>query len=70
MTRQEHMKWCKDRALAYLQDNPPDAVASMTSDLSKHPDTADTLPSLLMAGMIAAQSNDTGEVERWITGFN
>ena len=70
MTRSEHMQWCKERALAYLPGSPTDAVSSMASDMLKHQETKDTQPMLLMLGLMAAQSGNVAEVERWITGFN
>lgn len=39
MTRDEHMRWAKDRALAYLPGDPDQAFASLASDLQKHPET-------------------------------
>jgi hypothetical protein len=38
-SRADHLKWCKDRALAYLPDWQ-NAMASFVSDLGKHDDTA------------------------------
>jgi hypothetical protein len=39
-TRQEHMDWCKKRALEYCEiGDVTQALASMASDLNKHPDT-------------------------------
>ena len=38
-TREEHLAWCKARALEYLPDDPIQAVTSMASDLGKHPET-------------------------------
>jgi len=39
MTRKEHLDWCKERALKYVDDgNLQQAYTSMTSDLSKHPE--------------------------------
>lgn len=38
-TRQEHLDWCKERALECLPDDLPGAFASMISDLSKHEET-------------------------------
>lgn len=40
MTRDEHLAWAKERALAYLPDWSS-AMASFVSDLGKHKDTAD-----------------------------
>jgi hypothetical protein len=40
-TREEHMTWCKRRALQYVDAGDPDqALQSMLSDLGKHPETA------------------------------
>ncbi|MGN2640740.1 hypothetical protein ACTD5D_32120 [Nocardia takedensis] len=43
-TREQHIEWCRARALAELDAGGPDAIAdaitSMTSDLRKHPTTA------------------------------
>jgi len=39
-TRQEHLEWCKKRALEYIDINDlQQAFASMVSDLNKHPET-------------------------------
>lgn len=41
MNRAEHLAWCKQRALEYVDlGELADALVSMTSDLQKHPDTA------------------------------
>ena len=69
MTRSEHLQWCKDRALAYLPDSPADAVASMGSDMAKHPET-DIPPQLMTLGMMSLMGNDVEGVRRWIEGFN
>ncbi|MGH3813435.1 MAG: hypothetical protein ACRDUV_13435 [Pseudonocardiaceae bacterium] len=40
-SRAEHLAWCKQRALEYVdQGDLQNAFASMASDLGKHPDTA------------------------------
>ena len=41
MNRAEHIKWCKQRAHEALDYSgvPADGVASMLSDLRKHPET-------------------------------
>lgn len=40
MTREEHVKWCKDRAMDYVKHGDLlNAVTSMMSDMDKHPDT-------------------------------
>ena len=46
MTRSEHLAWCKTRALEYCKvGNIDDALASMLSDLGKHPETVDSVKS-------------------------
>jgi hypothetical protein len=43
-SRAEHLAWCKERALQYLELPQPDstsAVASMMNDLSQHEDFKD-----------------------------
>lgn len=40
MTRAEHIAWCKQRALEYVDNGDlQNAYASMHSDLQKHPET-------------------------------
>lgn len=42
MNRQEHLQFCKDRALEYLdRGDLNNAATSMMSDMKKHPETAD-----------------------------
>jgi len=71
-TREEHIKWCKTRAVQYLDAGDwNNAWASMASDLSKHPETKDhsglMLGTLqLMGGMLSSVS----EMRRFIEGFN
>lgn len=71
MTRQEHMDWCKGRALEYLDaGDVNNAIASMLSDISKHEETADKSGALGMLGMVALQSGSASEARRFIEGFN
>ena len=74
MTRDEHLQWCKDRAMEYVNAGDlQNAVASMMSDLTKHPDTASTGGALAMLGFLAAQQAQSGDrdgVVRYIKGFN
>lgn len=71
MTRAEHMRWCKERALQYAdRGDLSDAVASMASDLGKHPETEMLGNSPLnMIGLMAAIRGDHHQVHAWITGF-
>ena len=75
MTRQEHLQWCKDRAMEYVKEGDLlQAVTSMMSDLNKHPETADKTGSILgMLGIMACQQAQDGDREgvvRYIEGFN
>jgi hypothetical protein len=71
MTRAEHLAWAKQRALEYVDAGDlPNAVASMTSDLSKHEETAFFVAELGMLGMMAAGQRDREGVRRWIECFN
>jgi hypothetical protein len=74
MTRAEHLAWCKERALEYVDAGDlPNAVASMTSDLGKHPETQRDrrhYEFLLGVGMIDAMMGDAPAVRRWIEGSN
>lgn len=68
-TREEHLVWCKERALEYLnRGDLQNAVTSMGSDLQKHP-ALECPPHLLMLGGIRAMNFDTEGVRKWIEGF-
>lgn len=71
-TRADHLAWCKQRALEYVDRGDfGNAIASMCSDLNKHPDTIGhqgmTLGIMLARGGFM---NDGHEVRKWIEGFN
>jgi len=72
MTRQEHLDWCKRRALEYVERGElSEAVTSMCSDLTKHDETAnhkgiDIAMGLLLAGSLRTKP----EVDKFIKGFN
>ena len=74
MTREEHLQWCKDLAMEYVnQGDLLNGVTSMMSDLDKHPETSATKGPLAMLGLLAmqqAQSGDRAGVVRYIQGFN
>lgn len=76
MTREEHLQWCKDRAMEYVKRGALlEAVTSMGSDLTKHPETKSSADSPVMAGLFLlacqqAQSGDRDGVVRYIKGFN
>jgi len=70
-TRKEHVMWCKLRAHKYVDlGDMSQAVMSMVSDLSNHPETDMTaLKMLMLAGMMEAQRG-TDAVRKWINDFN
>lgn len=72
MTRQEHLEWCKQRALEYVDMNDlQQALASMISDLGKHQETANHTGIELMMGLvISGKLNTAHEVRKFINGFN
>jgi hypothetical protein len=71
MTREEHLAWCKGRALEYLDAGDlENAVASMGSDLTKHPETeTKSNDFLVLIGMRHVLDGDRAAVRRWIEGF-
>ena len=72
MNRKEHLAWCKERAVEYADRGEiVNAVASMGSDLSKHPDTKDH-PGVKLGLMLAMSGNmaTPADCRRWIEGFN
>ena len=72
MTREEHMAWCKKRALEYVDAGDLDqAIVSMLSDLRKHPETQDSGGGILAALAIReAQHGTPHSVRKFINGFN
>ncbi len=72
MDRTEHLQWCKNRALEYVDaEDMAQAVASMCSDLSKHPETSNH-PGIQLGAklMLSGNMSKAGEMEKWIQGFN
>lgn len=72
MNRQEHIEWCKQRAMEYVDAGDIDnAFASMASDLGKHPETSGHVAislgmQMIMGGMISTPE----EMRKFIDGFN
>ena len=67
MSRADHLAWCKKRALEYVDRGDwVQAVASMGSDLDKHPETADmpALPFLIMT------VTNVRSARRFVEGFH
>lgn len=71
-TRQEHLDWCKKRALEYCDiGDVTQAFASMGSDLGKHPETSNHAAIQLgMMLLMAGQLNSPMEMRKFIEGFN
>lgn len=66
-TRSEHMDWAKGRAFDELdRSGPSAAIASMQSDVTKHPDTVDLAPFVTISSL---HLGSVPEVRRWIEGF-
>ncbi len=73
MNRQQHLQWCKDRALDYLNRGKiAEGMASFTSDMGKHEDTARTLNNGLSHAIImqALMTNSQRECIAAVEGFN
>lgn len=77
MTRAEHLKWCKERAMAEFDYYLPkegieaavrNAKASMLSDLGKHPETADSQKTAGFLLMMPLRTRE--EVKHFVDGFN
>ena len=66
MTRSEHLAWCKERALEYVdRGDYPQAWTSMVSDMEKH-SAIQLGTQLLFAGHLSTDS----QMRRFIEGFN
>ena len=72
MTRAEHLTWCKTRALEYIaQGNVENAYASMTTNLGKHPETAEhPAIQLGMMQMMGGMLKSPHDMKRFIEDFN
>ena len=72
MTRAEHLAWCKQRALEYVDKGDlHNAFASMASDLNKHEETRDHGGTQLgMIMLMAGQLERPDDMRRFIEGFN
>ena len=72
MNRDEHVQWCKDRALEYVdQGDLSSALASMGSDLDKHPDTEGHAGIQLgMMQLINGMLDTPDQMRKFIQGFN
>jgi len=70
--RAEHLAWCKTRALGYVDlGDMASALASMGSDLDKHPQTKGH-PGTELGTMLLINGNlgTAAEMRKFIEGFN
>lgn len=72
VTRGDHIAWCKMRALEYVDEGDlVNAVASMLSDLGKHPATSCHVGiSLGVTLQFTGQLKTEEQVRKFIEGFN
>ena len=72
MTKQEHLNWCKKRALELVDAGElTQAFASMGSDLNKHPETEGHIG--IKLGIIEVMGGHLDTVDKmrdFINGFN
>jgi hypothetical protein len=70
-SRAEHLAWAKERALVYADmGEVGQAMASLGSDLNKHPDTkGHSGMELMMRLAMAGHLNSPRELRKFIEGF-
>ncbi len=72
MDRNEHLQWCRDRAIKHVNAGDINqAFASFSSDMSKHSKTAGH-PALELGTMLlfGGHLGTVAEMKQWILGFN
>lgn len=71
-TRSEHLQWCKDRAMPYIENGDvKGAFASFVSDMRKHPDTTEHMAIGLGLALMASGGLSTPkQMKEFINGFN
>ena len=73
MTREEHLKWCKERAIAEIDysKDPKQGIISIMSDLRKHPETnKEALISLCGMMLLSDRIKTRQQAIDFINGFN
>jgi len=71
ISRSEHLKWCKRRALEYVDRGElQNAIASMASDLRKHSawQNSEGVTVAIADAMLFMRTPD--QIRRWVEGFN
>jgi hypothetical protein len=71
MTREEHLAWCKRRALQYIDRGEiAEGLKSMISDMEKHPQTSCPELHTLTVGLMAIGDLDTvDKARRHVEGY-
>ena len=72
MTRQEHLDWCKKRALEYVERGDViNGITSMASDLGKHDETRNHkgIEIGIMMLMLPGKAQDVRWAKEFIEGF-
>ena len=68
--RQDHLAWCKKRALEYMDSGDlTSAVGSMMSDMSKHPETISAAKNMIQIAAFEMIKGDSHSVRKFIEGF-
>lgn len=80
LTREEHLKWCKDRAIAEYDfynkssgsgEATRNGMTSMMSDMAKHPETNKAATqSLCLMQLVAHPNMQRQQFVNFIQGFN
>jgi hypothetical protein len=74
MTRDEHLRWAKDRALEYADaGDTANAIASLRSDLGKHPGTVlltRVVDELMLPLAVTGNLSTPRDLREFIEGFN
>ena len=72
MNREDHLAWCKRRALQYVDRGQViEGLTSMLSDMGKHPETQSPALTTMTMGLIMIGSLDSPEAaRRHIEGFH
>jgi hypothetical protein len=75
MTREEHLRWCKERAISEYDfyktpsEKQRNGLTSMMSDMGKHPETrSEIVSTLCMLNMMKPMTRS--EFVNFINGFN
>jgi len=72
-TRDEHIKWCKERAIQEINfsGKPTQGIISMMSDIRKHPETnSEALQTLCGMQLLTKPNMSRQEAINFINGFN